>query len=107
MRVVRCVMLMRVADNYLGEEGGAAVGRSLTALQTLIYCGHCCACIEESSEIASFAHHLRLPKRGQLSQLKNRGFYSQQQKHIQPPESQYASALVEEVSSRKRYNQGR
>ena len=33
--MVRCVMLMRVADNYLGEEGGAAVGRSLTALTAL------------------------------------------------------------------------
>ncbi len=35
MRVVRFAMLMRVADCYLGEEGGAAVGRSLTALTAL------------------------------------------------------------------------
>ena len=28
-------MLMRVADNWLGAEGGAAVGRSLTALTAL------------------------------------------------------------------------
>ena len=35
MRVVRCVMLMRVAGTDLGAEGGAAVGRSLTALTAL------------------------------------------------------------------------
>ncbi len=35
MRVVRCVMLMRVADTFLDAEGGAAVGRSLTALTAL------------------------------------------------------------------------
>ena len=36
-------MLMRVADNSLGAEGGAAVGRSLTALtalQTLLLVGN-------------------------------------------------------------------
>ena len=35
MGVVRFAMLMRVADNDLGAEGGAAVGRSLTALTAL------------------------------------------------------------------------
>ena len=35
MGVVRFAMLMRVADNYLGAEGGAAVGRLLTALTAL------------------------------------------------------------------------
>ena len=35
MGVVRFAMLMRVADNALGAEGGAAVGRSLTALTAL------------------------------------------------------------------------
>ena len=35
MGVVRFAMLIRVADNSLGEEGGAAVGRSLTALTAL------------------------------------------------------------------------
>ena len=35
MRVVCFAMLMRVADCYLGAEGGAAVGRSLTALTAL------------------------------------------------------------------------
>ena len=35
MGVVRFAMLMRVADNELRAEGGAAVGRSLTALTAL------------------------------------------------------------------------
>ncbi len=35
MGVVRFAMLMRVADIDLGAEGGAAVGRSLTALTAL------------------------------------------------------------------------
>ena len=35
MGVVRFAMLMRVAGNNLGDEGGAAVGRSLTALTAL------------------------------------------------------------------------
>ena len=35
MGVVRFAMLMRVADNGLGLKGGAAVGRSLTALTAL------------------------------------------------------------------------
>ena len=35
MGVVRFAMLMRVAGNRLGAEGGAAVGRSLTALTAL------------------------------------------------------------------------
>ena len=35
MGVVRFAMLMRVAGNSLGAEGGAAVGRSLTALTAL------------------------------------------------------------------------
>ena len=35
MGVVRFAMLMRVADNFLDAEGGAAVGRSLTALTAL------------------------------------------------------------------------
>ncbi len=34
-RVVCFAMLMRVAGNSLGAEGGAAVGRSLTALTAL------------------------------------------------------------------------
>ncbi len=35
MGVVRFAMLMRVADNFLDAEGGAALGRSLTALTAL------------------------------------------------------------------------
>ncbi len=35
MDVVRFAMLMRVSDNGLGAEGGAALGRSLTALTAL------------------------------------------------------------------------
>ena len=35
MGVVRFAMLMRVAGCSLGAEGGAAVGRSLTALTAL------------------------------------------------------------------------
>ena len=35
MCVVRFAMLMRVADCSLGAEGGAAVGRLLTALTAL------------------------------------------------------------------------
>ena len=35
MRVVRFAMLMRVAGCDLGAEGGASVGRSLTALTAL------------------------------------------------------------------------
>ena len=35
MGVVRFAMLIRVADNRLGAEVGAAVGRSLTALTAL------------------------------------------------------------------------
>ena len=35
MGVVRFAMLMRVAGNLFGAEGGAAVGRSLTALTAL------------------------------------------------------------------------
>ncbi len=35
MRVVRFAMLMRVSVNSLGMEGGASVGRSLTALTAL------------------------------------------------------------------------
>ena len=35
MGVVRFAMLMRVADSNLGAEGGAALGRSLTALTAL------------------------------------------------------------------------
>ena len=35
MGVVRFAMLMRVAGNSLDAEGGAAVGRSLTALTAL------------------------------------------------------------------------
>ncbi len=35
MGVVRFAMLMCVADNGLGAEGGAALGRSLTALTAL------------------------------------------------------------------------
>ena len=35
MGVVRFAMLMRVAGCALGAEGGAAVGRSLTALTAL------------------------------------------------------------------------
>ena len=46
MGVVRFAMLMRVADNNLGAEGGAAVGRSLTALTALqslnLYCNAAC-----------------------------------------------------------------
>ena len=47
MRVVRFVMLMRVAGKDIGAEGGAAVGRSLTALtalQTLYLQGNACFC---------------------------------------------------------------
>ena len=35
MGVVRVAMLMRNAGNSLGAEGGAALGRSLTALTAL------------------------------------------------------------------------
>ena len=35
MRVVCFAMLIRISVNSLGEEGGAAVGRSLTALTAL------------------------------------------------------------------------
>ena len=42
MRVVRCVMLMRVAVNFLCAEGGAAVGRALTALTALQTLDLCC-----------------------------------------------------------------
>ena len=46
MGVVRFAMLMRVAVNSLDAEGGAAVGRSLTALTALqslnLYCNAAC-----------------------------------------------------------------
>ena len=48
MGVVRFAMLMRVADNYLGAEGGAAVVRSLTALtalQSLDLSGNAACCV--------------------------------------------------------------
>ena len=48
MGVVRFAMLMRVAGNYLNLEGGAAVGRSLTALTALqsldLSCNDACFC---------------------------------------------------------------
>ena len=46
MGVVRFAMLMRVAGNGLGAEGGAAVGRSLTALTALqsLYLSRNAAC---------------------------------------------------------------
>ena len=42
MGLVRFAMLMRVADNFLDAEGGAAVGRSLTALTALQSLNLCC-----------------------------------------------------------------
>ena len=44
MGVVRFAMLIRVADNNLGAEGGAAVGRSLTALTALQSLNLLCLC---------------------------------------------------------------
>ena len=48
MGVVRFAMLISIAGNWLGAEGGAAVGRSLTALTALqsldLECNAACFC---------------------------------------------------------------